>query len=112
MRWESPTLPGAGRVEEQPIAILPYPLPNPLDGMMSSARWFHQDIPHMDDFGLWREVRHVEVTLACVPEEKLRGWTVVCWEDSGNPVRTAFDWLIERLGALREEERRRSRGNG
>ncbi len=65
-----------------------YRIPNPLESLEQAQKFDHQDLLDLDTLDLWREGRRVETALA--------------FHDR--------NWLIERLAAVRREQRERERG--
>lgn len=66
-------------------------IPDPLRSFEEWARYWHRDIPELDDFELWSETKRLEAAIA-------------------NGERNA--WLKERLRRLYAERERRRRAQG
>jgi hypothetical protein len=69
--------------------FLKYRVPNPFRSFEEAQRFEQLDLSYLDDLALWRERKRVEDALAYERSER-------------NCI-----WLVERLGAIRREERYR-----
>lgn len=67
-------------------------VPQPLESDTEFQRYYHRDLPALDDLRLWQEQRRCEWALSWV-----------------EPDTEAAAWLLGRLAAIRAEQRRRHR---
>ncbi len=78
-------------------------IPDPLRSYEDLQKYHHRDLPDLDDLALWREESKTKRALVyCNPDQ--------LYVDYLGELQTVQGWLIERIGKIRKERKRRAAG--